>query len=72
VDAVKAAVRNFSGAFGYPIDTSQVSVDMSDGLSVRVYVTNMPLFTGLNFLGILNSMTVSREADFRWEGAPPP
>lgn len=70
VDAVKATVYNFSGAFGYPVDTSYVSVDMSSGYYIRVYVTNMPLFTGINFLGILSSMTVSRDATFRWESAP--
>lgn len=67
---IKTAIHNFSVAFGYPVDTSQVTVDASSGFDVRVYVTNYPLFSGLNFVGGLSSITVSREAVFRWERAP--
>lgn len=67
---IKTAVRSFSVAFGYPVDTSRVTVDASSGYDVRVYVTNYPLFSGLNFVGGLSSITVSREAVFRWERAP--
>jgi hypothetical protein len=36
-----------------------------------VKVSDFPLFTGLNFLGsTLSSITVNREAVFRWERAP--
>jgi Flp pilus assembly protein TadG len=64
---VRIAVRTFSTAFGYPVDTNQVVVDASSGTDVRVRVVNYPLFAGLNFIGGLSSITVSREAIFRCE-----
>lgn len=68
-NTVKAHIRSFSTAFGYPVDTSQVTVDASSGTDVRVRVVNYPIFAGLNFLGGLSSITVSREAIFRCERA---
>ena len=70
VGQIRAAVHNFSTAYGYQVDTSQVTVNASSGFDVRVAVANYPLFAGLNFVGGLASMTVSREAVFRWERAP--
>ena len=66
---VKSRVRTFSTAFGFTVDTSQVTVDAATGggADVRVRVVNYPIFTGLTFLGFLNSITVSREAIFRCE-----
>ena len=64
---VRQAVYNFSTAFGYTVDTSQVVVDASTGTDVRVRVVNYPLFAGLNFVGGLSSITVNREAIFRCE-----
>jgi Flp pilus assembly protein TadG len=69
-DSVTQRVRNFSTAFGYPIDTSRVQTPAFNGFEVRVLVTAYPLFSGLNFLGGLSSITVTREAVFRWERAP--
>jgi Flp pilus assembly protein TadG len=66
---VYTRIDNFSSAFGYKIDTTQVLVDASSGSEVRVYVTNYPIFAGLNFLGGLDAITVSREAVFRCEQA---
>ena len=68
----RTSIRSFSTAFGYPIDTAQVTVDASSGLNVRVYVTNYTLFSGLNFLGGMSSIPVTREANFRLERATPP
>ena len=68
-NTVKAHIRSFSTAFGYPVDTSLVTVDASSGTDVRVRVVNYPIFAGLNFLGGLSSITVSREAIFRCERA---
>ena len=66
IDAIKAATRNFSSAYGYPIDTSRVTV--TTGINdVTVAVTNYALFTGLTFVGNLQSITVSRSAVFRLE-----
>lgn len=67
VTAIRRVVRDFSTAFGYTVDTSQVVVDASTGVDVKVRVVNYPLFAGLNFLGGLSSITVSREAIFRLE-----
>jgi Flp pilus assembly protein TadG len=66
---VRTAISTFSGAFGYPIDTSLVTVDAvtGAGADVRVRVVNYPIFSGLSFLGGLSSITVSREAIFRCE-----
>jgi Flp pilus assembly protein TadG len=69
-DSVNARIRNFSTAFGYVIDTSQVQVPAFNGYEVRVNVTSYPLFAGLNFLGNLSAITVNRAAIFRWERAP--
>jgi Flp pilus assembly protein TadG len=64
---VKTAIRTFSGAFGYLVDTALVAVDASNGVDVRVRVVNYPIFSGLNFVGGMSSITVSREAIFRCE-----
>src|SRR6186713_12638 len=54
---VRTAVRSFSGALGYPVDTSLVTVN----------VVNYPIFSGLSFVGGLSGITVSRDAIFRCE-----
>ena len=64
---VRTAIATFSGAFGYTVDTSLVTVDASSGVDVRVRVVNYPIFSGLSFVGGLSSITVSREAIFRCE-----
>lgn len=67
---VKTTIRNFSSAFGFPVDTSLVSVaTVSNGtdFDVNVSVTNYPIFAGINFLGGLSSITISRQAIFRCE-----
>jgi Flp pilus assembly protein TadG len=64
---VRTAVRSFSGALGYAVDTSLVTVDATGGVQVRVNVVNYPIFSGLNFVGGLSGITVSREAVFRCE-----
>jgi Flp pilus assembly protein TadG len=65
--SVRLSILNFSTAYGYPVDTSLVTVDASSGVDVRVSVNNYPLFAGLNFVGGLSSITVTREAIFRCE-----
>ena len=66
---VRTHIHRFSTAFGYTVDTSLVTIDASSGVDVRVQVVNYPIFSGLSFLGNLSSITVSREAIFRCEGA---
>lgn len=65
-NSVKATIRTFSSAFGYPIDTSLVTVSAS-GTDVTVSVTNYPIFSGINFIGSLQNITVTRQAIFRCE-----
>lgn len=67
---VRVAIRNFSSAFGYPVDTSQVTV-VANAVTgdVTVGVTNYPLFSGINFIGNLSGITVTRQAIFRCERA---
>jgi Flp pilus assembly protein TadG len=68
VDAIKAKSYDFSNAYGFPIDTSRVTVTLGAlNASVTVAVTAYPLFTGLNFIGNLQAITVSRSAIFRME-----
>lgn len=70
--AAKGRMRQFSTAFGFPIDTSQVSISYTPGgADVTVSVTNYPLFAGLNFIGNMQALTVSRSVIFRHEYAPP-
>ena len=65
---MKARMRTFSTAFGFPIDTAQVTITHVPGTEdVTVSVTNYQLFTGLNFIGGLQSLTVSRSVVFRHE-----
>jgi Flp pilus assembly protein TadG len=64
---VKTTIRNFSSAFGYPVDTALVTVDASATTEVRVSVTNYPLFSGISFLGNLSSIRITRSAIFRCE-----
>ena len=49
-----------------PIDTSRVTVTTGTN-SVTVAVTAYPLFSGLQFIGNLQGITVSRSAIFRLE-----
>lgn len=64
---VKAAMHNFSTAYGFTVDTSQVVIDASSMVDVRVRVVNYPIFVGLSFVGGLSSVTITREAIFRCE-----
>lgn len=67
-NAAKARIRQFSVAFGFPIDTSQVTITYVIGQpDITVGVTNYPLFSGLNFIGNLQSLTVTRAVVFRHE-----
>ena len=68
-DSVKIHIYTFSSAFGFPVDTSQVTVDAvtGGGADVRVGVVNYPIFAGISFIGGLSSITVTREAIFRCE-----
>lgn len=67
-NAAKARMRSFSQAFGFPIDTSRVTITyVPNGADVTVSVTNYPLFTGLNFIGNLQGLQVTRSVIFRHE-----
>jgi Flp pilus assembly protein TadG len=67
----KARMHQFSSAFGYAIDTSQVTITYVAGDStVTVAVTNYPLFAGMNFVGGLQNIQVSRSVVFRHEYSP--
>ncbi len=64
-------MASFSSAFGFPIDTSQVSiVFVPPYAEVTVSVTNYPLFAGLGTLGNMQALTVTRAVVFRHEWAP--
>ena len=65
---VRMSILTFSSAFGYAVDTSQVTITASNvSGDVRVAVVNYPIFSGLSFRFGLSSITVSREAVFRCE-----
>jgi Flp pilus assembly protein TadG len=66
-NAVKAKVRDFSTAYGFPIDTSRVTVTFNANVDVQVGVTNYPLFSGLSTRFGLGSIVVTRRAIFRLE-----
>jgi Flp pilus assembly protein TadG len=68
-DSIKTQVRNYSVAYGFPIDTARVIIDESSNYDVHVKVVNYPLFSGLNFIGGLQSITVNRDVIFRLEGS---
>ena len=67
-NSVKLKIRDFSTAYGYRIDTALVTIDASTFRDVHVKVTNYPLFSDLKFLGLLQTIVVSRDAVFRLEG----
>jgi Flp pilus assembly protein TadG len=68
---IKGRIVQFSSAFGFPIDTSQVTITYTPGgPNVTVGVTNYPLFAGMNFLGGLQNIQVTRSVVFRHEWAP--
>ena len=68
---IKGRMAQFSSAFGFPIDTSQVTITYTPGgPNVTVGVTNYPLFAGMNFLGGLQNIQVTRVVVFRHEWAP--
>lgn len=70
-DSVTLRVRQFSQAFGFPIDTSAGVLTVTFGAAdVTVGVTNYPIFAGLTTLFGLSNIQVSRSAIFRWEYAP--
>jgi hypothetical protein len=62
------SMLQFSSAFGFPIDTSFVTITyIPGGPDVTVGVTNYPLFAGMNFLGGLQNIQVTRAVVFRHE-----
>jgi Flp pilus assembly protein TadG len=68
INAIKAKAYDFSNAYGFPIDTSRVTVTLGAlNADVTVAVSAYPLFAGLNFIGNLQSINVSRSAIFRME-----
>jgi hypothetical protein len=68
---IKTRMQQFSSAFGFPLDTSYVTISyVAGGPDVTVSVANYPLFAGLNFYGALQSMTVTRSVVFRHEWSP--
>ena len=65
---VRTSIHTFSAAFGYVVDTTQVTINASNvSGDVRVGVVNYPIFNGLSFVGGLSGITVTREAVFRCE-----
>lgn len=71
-DLIKGRMHQFSSAFGFPIDTSQVTIAyVPGGFDVTVSVTNYPLFAGMTYLGGLQNLQVSRTVVFRHEMASP-
>jgi len=71
-DQIKSRVYQFSSAFGFPIDTSRVTITYTPGApDVTVSVTNYPLFAGMTYLGGLQNIQVSRSVVFRHEWASP-
>ena len=66
---IKTHIRSFSSSFGFPVDTSLVTIDASSLVDVRVRVVNYPIFSGICLIGGLSSITVSRELIFRCERA---
>jgi Flp pilus assembly pilin Flp len=65
---IKGRMLQFSSAFGFPIDTSFVTITyIPGGPDVTVGVTNYPLFAGMNFLGGLQNIQVTRAVVFRHE-----
>ncbi|MBL0172258.1 MAG: pilus assembly protein [Gemmatimonadaceae bacterium] len=64
--SVRARITVYSTAFGYPVDPSQVTAALV-GNEVQVSVTNYPLFADLTGFSVLSTITVTRQAIFRWE-----
>ena len=73
-NVITAQMWQFSRGFGFTIDTARVQITpatfTATTTTVTVGVTAYPLFAGLNFLGGLQSITVTRSAVFRWEYGP--
>ena len=73
-DSVTIRMRQFSSSFGFAIDTSLVTITpgtfTATTTTVTVGVANYALFAGLNFLGLLQNIRVTRSASFRWEYGP--
>lgn len=75
---IKTRMYQFSSAFGFPIDTTRVTITYTPpsgspptgGQDVTVSVANYPLFAGMNFLGGLQNILVTRSVVFRHEWAP--
>ena len=65
---VRTHIYRFSSAYGYAVDTALVTINASNvSGDVQVRVVNYPIFSGLTFVGGLNSITVTRDATFRCE-----
>lgn len=71
---VRQRALQFSTSYGYPIDTTYVVLTPTTytqaTTQVTVSATNYPIFTGLNFLSVLQNIQVTRSATFRWEYGP--
>ncbi|MBL0170966.1 MAG: pilus assembly protein [Gemmatimonadaceae bacterium] len=65
-DSARARITIYSTAFGFPVDPNQVTAALV-GNEVRVSVTNYPLFADLTGFSVLSTITVTRQAIFRWE-----
>jgi Flp pilus assembly protein TadG len=63
---IRTKVATYSAAFGFPIDANQVTAVLNVE-AVEVSVTNYALFTDLTGFGVLDAITVTRKAIFRWE-----
>lgn len=73
--AIGQKAADYAGAFGYPLNVSVPEFHVTVNgcpfpTDVQVGVTNYPLFADIPFLGTLESLTVTRDAVFRWELAP--
>ncbi len=79
----KQNAADYSSAFGFPLDVNVPEFQRGQCASgpgtcpsstsaddVHVCVVNYPLFADIPFVGTLETLTITREAVFRWELAP--
>ena len=68
--AAVTRVTSFASAYGFTIPAGTIQVvQQTTGVITEVHVraVNYALFSGLNFIGALQSITISRDAVFRLE-----
>jgi Flp pilus assembly protein TadG len=73
--AIRQKAADYASAFGYPLNVAVPEFHVTVAgcpfpTDVRVGVTNYPLFADIPFVGTLETLTITREAVFRWELAP--